>query len=850
MRKDAVTADAKEEWAAKKRARRAAKKSRGGSGPARKAHSAGLQLYSVPSAVYTESDDSHLSTQASEYQPTQAFPVARAASPSSFSQPPDSDLLSQDTFNSTDAQQPSRSGEQPRCRRLLLVGVVIEPPGNINPGTYACYAGIERGQEDQEVPNVPNTKYSHSKEQRIGSQNLQKPVSPKKHTADERIIPDSQSFGDSTIYHSSLNQDQQTPPGSPLLQEVRRPLTSSEESLLYQDATEYIEPVAQELQEVPQDYIQNRRQLCTQCSQGNILDSYLPSGSPPPSYESSIAQSNSVAITYEGGSIERFSSSQQLNHSQGESQSIEKSDVALPDETQEAAQQVSYPGVDKILLAFGHREILAHPEQSLETVEAIRENVSVSHKTTQPGSPPEASEPVEKVAFSSQPELSQSFQQFTDSLSNYIREYQFPTQFATHHTHATFTSSALLPRYVYSPSNRSERSVTPEKNSDPTGDFPDACSSLQKGEPFEDDLFSSSPARVVPTCDRSGKDEYVFLGRDPPVHHVREHSSAERSAAPVTKLPDWFERSPKTRRFVSEPARETVIYGIPDTSEIIPGASRTPLLFSGAMSGGTGGGGAPGGLSFMERLAARRKVLVDKIDQAKTTTISPRATPQAEHKPATRSPSVIPSQLSSSPAPVYISEPPPKARWISQPSQFPSYQPMLAQSAATTQSTVDMLSQPRPMELVTQSQVSGISNITREFFIAPELGPEEYVVGLPLSTSVPISISQKRAHEELIISNHAKIDTYLDAPSPELEEEMNEILDKLAKISTHPGLACDVPFPETSDTRKVEFNICMSSKFKFLKEILDTTREEYVKIALVSQPGMLIVSYYRQTRYM
>jgi len=133
-------------------------------------------------------------------------------------------------------------------------------------------------------------------------------------------------------------------------------------------------------------------------------------------------------------------------------------------------------------------------------------------------------------------------------------------------------------------------------------------------------------------------------------------------------------------------------------------------------------------------------------------------------------------------------------------------------------------------------------------FGPPNLGAEEYLLGLPLGTdSSSNGVAQRAAYISAITAKSEMIDKFLNHPFPAPEElagEMDKLIAECRLIAAHP----DLPYTEI-DPRDVDFEkeskkyITMSPKFSFLKKLFDSIAELSIKIEIVASPGRAIVGF-------
>lgn len=133
-------------------------------------------------------------------------------------------------------------------------------------------------------------------------------------------------------------------------------------------------------------------------------------------------------------------------------------------------------------------------------------------------------------------------------------------------------------------------------------------------------------------------------------------------------------------------------------------------------------------------------------------------------------------------------------------------------------------------------------------FGPPNLGAEEYLLGLPLGTDSSLNgVAQRAAYISAIAAKSEMIDKFLSHPFPAPEElvgEMDKLIAECRLIAVHP----DLPYTEIN-LEDVDFEeeskkyIAMSPKFSFLKKLFDSISELSIKIEIVASPGRAIVSF-------
>lgn len=140
-----------------------------------------------------------------------------------------------------------------------------------------------------------------------------------------------------------------------------------------------------------------------------------------------------------------------------------------------------------------------------------------------------------------------------------------------------------------------------------------------------------------------------------------------------------------------------------------------------------------------------------------------------------------------------------------------------------------------------------VSTMLQTPFGPPQLGPAEWVIGLPLRTKsvTPNGIDQKKAYLDSIVGKHVEIQRFLSNPDGAdawLVKIMQGVVETSGRIATHP----DLPFGRvgisvSAPGKEAEYHAAMSSKFVFLKAFLMAVKGLFLKIVIVAEEGKLIV---------
>lgn len=314
------------------------------------------------------------------------------------------------------------------------------------------------------------------------------------------------------------------------------------------------------------------------------------------------------------------------------------------------------------------------------------------------------------------------------------------------------------------------------------------------------------------------------------------HSAQERSTVAATDTPallrSWFS-SIKTPEFQSEPeppsreqANTFYLHGSLRLSANAHDLSRSAMSDHSstvrAAPAPISGGGAQ---TLRERLARSRKALDDRIIAGRNArnSLTPVGTPiKREPRSSSRAPSLAPAARNEPPA---TSAPVPER----------------AEERSAPRCTPEIPRQ-TPSSEVRQSHFSPSQ------FATLQLGPAEYVVGLPLNTEAPTpgGMNQKATYVKVLAAEHTEIEKFTGHPYPAPEplvRAMEKVLDQCRLIATHPdlpyksvGIASDVVAE-----KEAAYHISMSSKFAFLEKFLNAARKHFLRIFIVAEAGKLIV---------
>lgn len=149
-------------------------------------------------------------------------------------------------------------------------------------------------------------------------------------------------------------------------------------------------------------------------------------------------------------------------------------------------------------------------------------------------------------------------------------------------------------------------------------------------------------------------------------------------------------------------------------------------------------------------------------------------------------------------------------------------------------------------EEISQTQTS---IMPQTLFGLPQLGPAEWVIGLPLRTKsvTPNGIDQKKAYLDSFVGKHAEIQQFLSDPDnadSALVKTMEDVVEISGRIATHPDLPFDkVGISVSVPSKEAEYHAAMSGKFVFLRAFLMAVRGMFLKIVIVAEEGKLIVGF-------
>ncbi|KAF8252991.1 hypothetical protein K440DRAFT_273263 [Wilcoxina mikolae CBS 423.85] len=163
-------------------------------------------------------------------------------------------------------------------------------------------------------------------------------------------------------------------------------------------------------------------------------------------------------------------------------------------------------------------------------------------------------------------------------------------------------------------------------------------------------------------------------------------------------------------------------------------------------------------------------------------------------------------------------------------------------TASTESSTPAAQPEKNTLGSVPESSLKSTQMQSQLLFGPPSFGPAEYAIALPLSTETVQAdgLSQKSVYLNEIVKKHAAIEAYLANYENADEEVAFNLIRTIGQISTHPNLAYPVPTSNAADEKEAEFQIVMSAKFRFLRDLFALVKEENVKIAVVAEAPQLI----------
>jgi hypothetical protein len=238
--------------------------------------------------------------------------------------------------------------------------------------------------------------------------------------------------------------------------------------------------------------------------------------------------------------------------------------------------------------------------------------------------------------------------------------------------------------------------------------------------------------------------------------------------------------------------------------------------------------------SMLEKLAARRKLTEDRMQQRKSRNVQP-CTTRPKLESSTIDKRLLFDSLNN---PQVVVKPP-------NPFNSPSYQDKCGVSSAEAS--------PKKTQPTKPTRLPLLSSSSQTVFGEVRLGIEEHVIALPLNDSGAVTgtLNQKAVYIDHIIRNLEAINRYLvDWGRPKSQETIAEddtfafqLLKTADEISTHPNLMCNPPPSNAPDEFVAEFHAMMSSKFKFLKVLMGMIRDLEIKVGIVAEAPIIIVSY-------
>ncbi|KAF8540320.1 hypothetical protein BDD12DRAFT_880582 [Trichophaea hybrida] len=173
---------------------------------------------------------------------------------------------------------------------------------------------------------------------------------------------------------------------------------------------------------------------------------------------------------------------------------------------------------------------------------------------------------------------------------------------------------------------------------------------------------------------------------------------------------------------------------------------------------------------------------------------------------------------------------------------IPRHTQEFSATASTESSTPAAQPETHARGNVPESPLQSTQMQSQLLFGPPSFGPAEYAIALPLSTETVQAdgLSQKSVYLNEIVKKHVAIEAYLANYENADEEVAFNLIRTIGQISTHPNLAYPVPTSNTADEKEAEFQIVMSAKFRFLRDLFVLVKEENVKIAVVAEAPQLI----------
>jgi len=815
VKKGSVTGEAKTEWENNKKAKKDRRRKKGKiqihhvieeeeeEGPTDRRHK----------HPRIEDEDLPEATQHSDYKPTQS--ITRTQQPSSS--PPSSPLprilrreytsnpffATTTNADDTPVSPSASSSSHQEQQQFVPFGVAIGKPGDFDASKYEKLSNIVL------VPATQTDSYLRSSGKALDLHD--DPIESTQHNA---VIPDSQGFDDTAnfstfvYYSSSLAKHNKEIQGREAISQEKSFAESSNVGVILQGANKFLKPSNIQPQAVGE--------------------------SPPPSYLESISQS-----TTNSAIPQPFEARAQL--------------------VETAVQTSPQPEV----------ETESEPEPSREPVDAAPHPDEEDQEDLQEEEDLQETE-TETFDLDLPQELDLSYQ--VEDLPSKQPPKEHPSPIATEEpqnepTKEDSQQETADTESLASGTNEPAQEESCQETADTEGSVSGGEESIEKGLAGEIDLDEELPEEIfekdndiaqeivpeAPIPEEPIQDKSTPQTPDEGSVQDNDHNDPATKQPAVrgtfrkrqfwgTRLEDWFRIERNTERSVSEPpssqhsVQQFSDFSLPPNtlSEYTDLDFPLPPRLSRSMSEAPSHPLPVRPATLREKMEAHRRKMEEDLAQHRNSS--------SRQSSITRS-SPIPTRSTIPPSPVVKPEPEVQipAHWI--PRQAQDFSATASTESSTQSKKRTLGSGPESSLRPTQMQSLSLS-----LFGPPSFGPAEYAIALPLSTKTVQGggLSQKSVYINEIVKKHAAIEAYLanhEKADDELTQSVFDLIRSIAQISTHPNLVYPVPTSNVSNVKEAEFQVMMSAKFRFLKDLFAFVKEESVKIAVVAEAPMLIVCY-------
>ena len=818
VKKGSVTGEAKTEWENNKKAKKDRRRKKGKiqihhvieeeeeEGPTDKRHK----------HPRIEDEDLPEATQHSDYKPTQS--ITRTQQPSSF--PPSSPLprilRREHTSNpffaittnadDTPVSPSASSSSHQEPQQFVPFGVAIGKPGDFDASKYEKLSNIVL------VPATQTDSYLRSSGKALDLHD--DPIESTQHNA---VIPDSQGFDDTAnfstfvYYSSSLAKHNKEIQGREAISQEKSFAESSNVGVILQGANKFLKP--------------------------SNIQPQAAGESPPPSYLESISQS-----TTNSAIPQPFEARAQL--------------------VETAVQTSPQPEV----------ETESEPEPSREPVDAAPHPDEEDQEDLQEEEDLQETE-TETFDLDLPQELDLSYQ--VEDLPSKQPPKEHPSPIATEEPQnepakEDSQQETADTESLASGTNEPAQEESCQETADTEGSVSGGEESIEKGLAGEIDLDEELPEEIfeednditqevvpeAPIPEEPIQDKSTPQTPDEGSVQDNDHNDPATKQPAVrgtfrkrqfwgTRLEDWFRIERNTERSVSEPpssqhsVQQFSDFSLPPNtlSEYTDLDFSLPPRLSRSMSETPSHPLPVRPATLREKMEAHRRKMEEDLAQHRNSSSRQSSITRSSPIPTREFRSTIP------PSPVVKLEPEVQipAHWI--PRQAQDFSTTASTESSTQSKKHTLGSGPESSLRPTQMQSLSLS-----LFGPPSFGPAEYAIALPLSTKTVQGggLSQKSVYINEIVKKHAAIEAYLanhEKADDELTQSVFDLIRSIAQISTHPNLVYPVPTSNVSNVKEAEFQVMMSAKFRFLKDLFAFVKEESVKIAVVAEAPMLIVCY-------